>query len=311
MPRISIITPCYNCESFIGKTIESIQNQNFKDWEHIIVNDGSQDRSQDIVESYIDSSEQIMLINQENFGVARARNVGYSMINQTSEYLLFLDGDDFLKEEMLSVMVDYLDRHCDLGFVYCDRTYTDSKGNPIETHYFARYAPSRWGIREIPPDEAETSFLSVFNLAPVIPSVSLIRRSVYEETGGWDESFGQHYEDTNLFLNLAIRSKAHYLNQSLVYYRRHDGQSTANDSKFLEQEEKLYKLWVNRKDLSLSQRQLIDQAWKFRNGKLSACLGFKSGNRLLKKGELLQAARFYGGAIRRYIKSFSDDAIVS
>lgn len=311
MPRISIITPCYNCEMFIEKAIQSVQEQTFTDWEHIIVNDGSKDRSREVIESYITSAQQVRLINQINSGVARTRNVGYANTSQQSEYLLFLDGDDFLKPEMLSVMVNYLDRHPDLGFVYCDRTYTDSKGNPIETSHFPRYSPGRWGIREIPPNEAETPFSAVFNLAPVMPSVSLIRRSIYEKSGGWDESFGQHYEDTNLFLDLAIRSKVHYMSQSLVYYRRHEGQSTANDSRFAEQEEKLYELWLNRKDLSLSQRQLVDKAWEFRIGKLSACLGFRSGNNLLRQGKFLRAMRFYGGAARRYIKSFSYKTILN
>ncbi len=304
MPKVSIITPCYNCESFIQQTIQSIQSQDFTDWEHIVVNDGSQDRSQSVVAELINSSKSLALINQENAGVARSRNVGYSNASLDSEYLLFLDGDDFLAPNMLSVMVDHLDRHPDLGFVYCDRIYTNEDGKAIETPYFPRYEPTALGIREIDPSHPETPFSAVFNLAPVIPSVSLIRRSTYDQTEGWDEEFGQHYEDTNLFLNLAIRANVHYIDKPLVYYRRHDAQSTANDSKFMEQEEKLYKLWTNRKDLSLHQRQLIDEAWKFRIGKLSACLGFRSGNDLLKRGEILQATRFYGGAVRRYIRSF-------
>ncbi len=309
MPKVSIITPCYNCESFIEQTIQSIQSQEFTDWEHIVVNDGSHDRSQEIVASLVNTSKSLMLINQVNAGVARSRNVGYFQTSPNSEYLLFLDGDDFLASNMLSVMVDYLDRHPDLGFVYCDRTYTNAVGEPIETPKFSRYAPSGWGIQVIAPDQPETPFSAVFNLAPVIPSVSLIRRSVYAETNGWDEEFGQHYEDTNLFLNLAIRSKVHYLDQSLVYYRRHGNQSTATDSNFLKQENKLYQLWTTRRDLTEEQYKLIRDAWHFRNGKLAACLGIHAGNRLLKQGQISAAIRFYGGALRRYIGSFWYDVI--
>jgi glycosyltransferase involved in cell wall biosynthesis len=311
MPRVSIITPCYNCESFIEQTIQSIQFQDFTDWEHIVVNDGSDDRSQAIVTALANSSKSLTLINQVNAGVARSRNVGYFNASPNSEYLLFLDGDDFLAPNMLSVMVDYLDRHPDLGFVYCDRTYTNSEGIPIETPRFLRYAPSRWGIQVIAPDQPETPFSAVFNLAPVIPSVSLIRRSVYAQTNGWDEEFGQHYEDTNLFLNLAIRSKVHYLDQSLVYYRRHGNQSTATDANFTKQENKLYHLWTTRRDLTEEQHKLIRDAWNFRNGKLAACLGIEAGNRILKEGHISTAIRFYGGALRRYIASFWYDIILS
>jgi glycosyltransferase involved in cell wall biosynthesis len=309
MPRVSIITPCYNCESFIEQTIQSIQSQEFTDWEHIIVNDGSHDRSKSVVASLVHTSKSLQLINQVNAGVARSRNVGYLNSSPDSEYLLFLDGDDFLAPTMLSVMVDHLDRHPDLGFVYCDRTYTDATGKPIATPTFSRYAPSRWGIQAIASDQPETPFSAIFNLAPVIPSVSLIRRSVYAETNGWDEEFGQHYEDTNLFLNLAIRSKVHYLDQSLVYYRRHENQSTATDSNFLKQENKLYQLWTTRQDLTDEQQKLILDAWNFRNGKLAACQGIQAGTRHLREGEIASAIRFYGGAFRRYIQSFVRDII--
>jgi glycosyltransferase involved in cell wall biosynthesis len=311
MPKISVITPCYNCELFIEKTIKSVREQIFIDWEHIVVNDGSDDRSQAIVTAIANSSKSLTLVNQANAGVARSRNVGYFNASPDSEYLLFLDGDDFLAPNMLSVMVDHLDRHPELGFVYCDRSYTNSEGISIETPKFSRYAPSRWGIKVIAPDQPETPFSAVFNLAPVIPSVSLIRRSVYAQTNGWDEEFGQHYEDTNLFLNLAIRSKVHYLDQSLVYYRRHDNQSTATDVNFLKQEHKLYQLWTTRRDLTEDQCKLIREAWHFRNGKLAACLGIDAGNRLLREGQLSKAIRFYGGALRRYIGSFWYDIISS
>ena len=304
MPRVSIITPCYNCESFIEQTIQSIQSQEFSDWEHIVVNDGSQDRSQFVVASLANSYKSLMLINQANSGVAKSRNIGYLNASPDSEYLLFLDGDDFLASNMLSVMVDHLDRHPDLGFVYCDRTYTNEVGKTIDTPYFPRYEPTACGIREIDPNHLETPFSAVFNLAPIIPSVSLIRRSTYEETRGLDEEFGQHYEDTNLFLNLAIRSKVHYINEPLVYYRRHDKQSTANDMKFKIQEEKLYHLWINRDDLTTQQKETVREAWKFRIGKLAACLGIESGKESLRKGELYTAMQFYGGAFRRYIFSF-------
>jgi glycosyltransferase involved in cell wall biosynthesis len=305
MPTVSIITPCYNCENFLEQLISSVRSQTFLDWEHVVVNDGSSDRSQQVLEKLAQKDPKLKVYSHVNSGVARTRNVGYASISQDSQYLLFLDGDDFLSPDMLSIMVEHLDRHPDLGFVYCDRTYTNEVGESIDSPYFPRYEPTPWGIREIDPNQLETPFSAIFNLAPVIPSVSLIRRSTYQETGGWDEDFGQHYEDTNLFLNLAIRSKVHYIHQPLVYYRRHEAQSTANSSRFLEQENKLYKLWTTRKDLTLIQRQLIDEAWKFRNNRLAACLGFRSGNTFLKQGNFLQAIRFYGGAIRRYVKSFS------
>ncbi len=312
MPKVSIITPCFNSEAFITQTIQSVQTQIFKDWEHIVVDDGSRDRSVEIIQANLSKDSNVRLVQQQNFGVARARNVGHNNSSPDSKYLLFLDGDDFVKPEMLELMVSYLDRHPDVGVLYCDRTYTNADGEPIETPKFARYEPTRWGIRTISPSEPETPFSAVFNLAPIIPSVSLIRRSVYKQTEGWDEEFGQHYEDTNLFLNLAIRSRVHYIDQPLVYYRRHGNQSTASDDgKFLIQEKKLYDLWLNKKDLTLQQIKLVNEAWRFRTGRFEACIGFQSGNRLLRKGDVLKAIWFYCGAFRRYFISLLSSINVS
>lgn len=304
MPKISIITPCYNCESFIGKTIESLQSQTYTDWEHIIVDDGSSDRSKEVVQVFIHASPKFKLISQSNSGVAKARNVGYKNISGDSEYILFLDSDDFLKPEMLLAMVNYMDLHPDLGFASCDRIYTDKDGAIIETPRFLRYLPTSFGIHEVSLDQPEISFLEIFNLAPILPSTCVIRRSVYSQTEGWDETFGQPYEDTNLFLNLSLQARVHYLNCPLVYYRRHDQQSVSDNEKFYIQEKKLYHSWTTRQDLTLMQHQIISEAWEFRNGRLAACLGFQSGNLFLKQGQISKAIRFYGGALRRYISSF-------
>ena len=103
MPKVSIITPCYNCDRYIGKTIESVRAQTFTDWEHIIVDDGSKDGSADAVRSYLSSDRRLQLIQQSNRGVASARNAGVNALAIESEYLFFLDADDCLDPEMLSV----------------------------------------------------------------------------------------------------------------------------------------------------------------------------------------------------------------
>lgn len=304
MPKLSIITPCYNSESFIGQTIQSVQEQTFQDWEHIVVNDGSLDRSQKVLEEIILSSSKLKLINQPNSGVARTRNVGYANISDDSQYLFFLDSDDFLKPKMLSTMVDYLDNHPDLGFIYCSYTYADENGKEIETPRFFRYTPTGLGLKEVHLEKPETSFSEIFNYAPILPSVCMIRRSIYEKTEGWNEEIGQPGEDTNLFLNLSLQADVHHVNQSLVYYRRHDNQSISNEQNFWMQHDKLYHLWATRDDLTKSERKLVNEAIKFRNERLSAFTGFNSANHLLRQRKFFRALKFYTGAFRRYVKSF-------
>lgn len=109
----SIIIPVYNLEQYIGKLIQSIQNQDFMDYEVILVNDGSTDGSVDIIENLIKNDKRFLLINQENQGPGAARNTGIK--SAKGEYLLFFDGDDFLtKKEALSTLHGYAKEDFDI-----------------------------------------------------------------------------------------------------------------------------------------------------------------------------------------------------
>lgn len=308
MPKISVITPCYNSEAFIGRTIESVRSQTFSGWEHIVVDDGSADDSANMVETLQASEPRLRLVRQSNGGVCRARNMGARVCSSESAYLLFLDADDLLEPEMLTVMVDYLDAHPEVGLAHCGHRYIDADDRPIDPAAYGlqwspRYVPAGLGVRTLPPDVAETPFVSVFTLAGIVPSISVIRRSIYEKTPGWDETFGQHYEDTDLFLHVAIRSKVHFVPRELALHRRHDAQNTADPRRFGDQERKLYAKWRQMSGLTPEQQAMIRAAWRFREGRLIPSAGFAAGTRHLRRGEIGKALRFYGGALHRYLAS--------
>ena len=94
MPKFSIIVPVYNVEEYIDDCLKSIFNQSFKDFEVIVVNDGTKDNSMDIVKNY-----DVKVINQENAGLSDARNTGVK--SSTGEYLLFIDSDDYIEKDLL------------------------------------------------------------------------------------------------------------------------------------------------------------------------------------------------------------------
>lgn len=100
-PLISIIIPIYNVENFLTKTLKSVQNQTFTNFEAICINDGSTDNSADIVKSFADADKRFKWINQENQGVAADRNYGI----QTAEgkYIMFLDGDDYMHPQCMEL----------------------------------------------------------------------------------------------------------------------------------------------------------------------------------------------------------------
>ena len=94
MPRFSIIIPVYNVEKYILKCLDSVMNQTFKDYEVIVVNDGTQDKSMELIENY-----NVIKINQENKGLSEARNAGVKKAK--GDYIIFLDSDDFIDKDLL------------------------------------------------------------------------------------------------------------------------------------------------------------------------------------------------------------------
>ena len=115
---ISIIVPVYNVEEYLEECLASIQNQTFTDIEVILVNDGSTDRSKEICERYCQQDSRFKLINQKNQGLSVARNRG--VIESTGEYIMFVDSDDFVKENIVEVLLSYMKEDVDL--VECNLT---------------------------------------------------------------------------------------------------------------------------------------------------------------------------------------------
>ena len=125
---VSIITPCYNGARHIAETIEAVMAQTYKDWEMVIVDDGSKDDSAEIVRSYMAKDERIRLIQQENAGSAAARNHGIRECE--GQYIALLDADDIWLPEFLEEQVNYL-KEKDTVCVYSSRGFIDEDGNDI------------------------------------------------------------------------------------------------------------------------------------------------------------------------------------
>ena len=97
--KFSIVIPCYNIEKYVSKTLESILNQTFQNFEIILINDGSKDNTRKILDDYSKKDKRIKVIHKENEGVSEARNIGIK--NATGEYIYFLDGDDLVENTLL------------------------------------------------------------------------------------------------------------------------------------------------------------------------------------------------------------------
>lgn len=120
MPKFSIIVPVYNVENYIRECLESIKNQTYKDYEVIIVNDGTKDNSIEIAKEY-----PFKIINQKNQGLSVARNTGVK--HAKGEYILFLDADDYLEKDTLKEIEKVLDNNPDIVRFQIKEVYEDGK----------------------------------------------------------------------------------------------------------------------------------------------------------------------------------------
>lgn len=120
MPKFSIIIPVYKVEKYIGKCLESIKRQTFKDYEVIVVNDGTPDNSMDIVKKY-----NTKIINQTNQGLSEARNNGVR--HASGDYILFLDSDDFIEKDLLKEINQSLKNNPDVIRYQIQEVFEDKK----------------------------------------------------------------------------------------------------------------------------------------------------------------------------------------
>ena len=110
---ISIVVPIYNVENYLRQCLDSIQNQTYKKFECIMVNDGSTDNSQQIAEEYLEDSR-FKLINQSHKGLSGARNTGISHIREESTFVAFVDSDDYIYSNFLETLIEHIEDDVDI-----------------------------------------------------------------------------------------------------------------------------------------------------------------------------------------------------
>lgn len=139
---VSVVVPVFNVEKYLPDCIESILAQTFKEFELILVDDGSTDRSGNICDYYALKDKRIKVFHKQNSGVSDSRNVGIK--NATGKYLSFVDGDDLLNQEFLQSLLDAIDG-CQIAMCYFKQfsdgelsscKETDKKKDVVDEHEF-------------------------------------------------------------------------------------------------------------------------------------------------------------------------------
>lgn len=139
MPKVSVIVPFYNVEGYIEKCLETLVNQTLKDIEIILVNDGSKDRSVDIVKKFMkEYPDKIVYLEKQNGGLADARN--YAIPYAKGEYIAFLDSDDYVEKDMYQLMYELAQKESS-DMVECNFIweYPDKKREDIGEFYIGQF----------------------------------------------------------------------------------------------------------------------------------------------------------------------------
>ncbi len=224
MKHVSVIVPVYNVENYIADTVQSVLDQTYSEWELLIIDDESPDRSIEICEQFDDS--RIRIIHQRNQGLAGARNTGIR--HATGEYITFLDGDDLWEPEKLAKHVAHFKRSPSVGVSFSRSAFIDEDGNALNIYQM--------------PKLTDISKADVFCRNPIgNGSAAVFRREVFDAIRFEDDIDGEMIDcyfdnrfrlsqDVECWLRIVIQTawEIEGIPEALTLYRVNSGGLSAD-----------------------------------------------------------------------------------
>ena len=225
---IDVVIPAFNAEKYIAQTLESAAFQGDLIKSIIVVNDGSSDKTSEIVDSFSKTRQDlnITLLNQVNQGLANARNTGITAAS--APYIALLDADDIWLETKLRKQLHLFskDQNLDLGAVYCGYTLINENSLPIVGKHLIIQPALRGKVY---------SKLLTGNFISGSGSSILIKASVFKEIGYFDENLNAS-EDWDMWLRIARKYQFDYVDEPLVQIRVHASNMQKDFSRMLASE---------------------------------------------------------------------------
>ena len=207
MPRVSVLLPVYNGESYLARAIDSVLQQTFENFELLVLDDGSTDGSQAIARAAAARDARIRVIAGEHRGLVDGLNSAANMA--AGELLARMDADDISLPDRFAKQVSYLDAHPEVCAVGCPAMRIDPDGLPI----------SSWPVPES-HEEIDAQHMTGLGGGILQPSV-MMRKSSFLQVGGYRAEFKYGAEDYDLFLRMAEIGKLANLPEILLQYRLH------------------------------------------------------------------------------------------
>ena len=197
-PILSIIIPCYNSEATLERTLESVLNQDFQDWEAIIVNDGSTDATEEMALKWVNRDNRFKYFSKQNEGLGKTRNFG--ILKAKGKYVLPLDSDNLVANDFAKEAIAILESNNEIGVVHGDAEYFGEKSG-------------LWKV-----DEFDLTRILIGNY---IDACAIYRKVLWEKVGGYAENMPfQGHEDWELWIAFgSVGVQFKYLNKITFKYR--------------------------------------------------------------------------------------------
>lgn len=289
-PVVTIVIPMYNGGRFVDQTLRSVLAQSFTKFEVIVVDDGSSDDGPDLVRARSSDPRIRLLRGTRRHGAAKARNLGAAQASESSRYLIFLDADDTWQPDLLTSLVEALDRRSDASGAFALAEYIDGEGHVLHPGDLPRHMRGREDLRdgrfEIRGSDADVQFEHLF-IANLVypPGCLLVRRSAYEHAGGFDGKFLA--EDGEFVLRLVRLGPLVPVDRVLAGYRRGTSNATGNRARNVRGARQLWSAVYHDDRNDEVQVQRLRTIWRAHQAR-TARRKFGEGRALIARGSLLQ-----------------------
>ena len=255
-PAITIAVPSYNHGRYIGRTIGSLFEQTYRNFEIIVIDDGSTDNSVEVIQKTLDENRELAVTfeTQENKGLSVTLNRALTMAR--GRYFGFLPSDDFFHPRKLERQMELLDNHPSLAGCFTWQEVVDAQGNPTTDR-----AIMEW---------FDLNYVTAFNYFPLLlernflaaPS-ALMRSDLIIDAGGFDESL-VYLQDHDLWLRLLAEHEAPIIHERLLYYRWHGENLTTTETP-RSREEKRYLLSKFARSLRPETKRVVENRASMRS----------------------------------------------
>ncbi|QIT56557.1 glycosyltransferase [Aquisalimonas sp. 2447] len=252
-PLVSVVTPTYNRADYLRIAIDSVLAQTYPHFEHLVIDDGSEDSTPRLMDEYGD--ERVRYFRQENQGQSVARNVGIEQ--SRGDYICFLDSDNAWVPEKLQQQIEAFESYPDVGVVYGDNIFIDAWGNDLGGRNMLRFSG------RITEALLGDNFVSM--------NTTMSRADVLREAGGFDPA-DRYAEDYGLWLRVSLHESFLYLPRLWAYYRIMENQISSDKLTRLDANEDLVRSFVEEHAHELDPNELCTAMARFygRKGRVEA-----------------------------------------